>query len=65
MAMNQSHDTVVIGQDKDGKVVWLKSYDYLGDQSQAAQAQSDLKFVQETFPEWRICAIECLKLNDD
>lgn len=65
MAMNQSHDTVVIGWDKDGKVVWLKSYNYKGSAKQADQAQADLRFVQDNFPSWRICAIECLKLSDE
>lgn len=49
----KTHDTVVIGQ-KDGEVVFLKSYDYKNDPAQAAQAQADLKEVIDAGLDWVI-----------
>ena len=57
----KSHDTVVLGFDEKGNVVFLKSYDY---SKQKDEAQSDLKLVIDDGMGWRISAISHLTLSD-
>lgn len=65
-----THETFVIGFDKEGSVVFLKSYTYL---QQKEEAQSDLKWVigncnswqLSAMTEWRLSHVELGKVVSD
>lgn len=57
----KSHCTTVIGMDKEGKCVFLKSYDY---SKQKDEAQADLKMVIDAGLAWRICAVSQLTVSE-
>ncbi len=54
MTAPKTHETFVIGINKDGDITFLKSYDYL---NQKEEAQSDVKWVQENCHAWHMGAM--------
>ena len=55
----KTDDTIVMGK-KDGKIIFLKSYDY---SIQEKEAQSDLKEVIAAGLEWTIGSIETFEID--
>ncbi len=50
----KTHDTIVVGIDKDDNIIFFKSFDY---SAQRNEAQEAFKYVSETFPTWYISGL--------
>lgn len=57
------HDTIVIGWNENREVVYVRTFDYVADPIQAAEAQVAFKWCIDNCASWRIGTTEKLNIS--